>query len=333
MKLNKIGLFFLLVMLAACDTTPVKVSKIATVSQTGFLTYTGDFSNDAVAIHSVSYANKTSGEILVEFNLLNKSDQALQVKYLLSELATAEGLRSSPEYSEELPMMLEAGKEARYSLKYLPTNSRSLYSQIGYIGDLKPSYELPLEFMGLKGESLVLKADPTAHQTYLTNFGKEKSIRIYQIVNGKEWQSKQQGCMKQPAEKFQASSVSIHDREILIQGVVCKLSLYQSNEQLHLRLRLANQGDQLLNAIPERLVLKSDTQTAELDAMEILSSNRKNPVGKGLVLRKGERYQIDCHYKLMDSNQLIISNLGIFKEENEQKPLLCVPLEFSIPTS
>ena len=330
---NSSSILLLFLTLLACETTPDQVSKIATAPQSGFLMYTGAFTNELVSIHSVSYANQTSGEILVEFNLLNKSDKELNVKYLLSELSTTEGLRSSPEYSEELASKLAAGKEANYSMKYLPTNSRTLYAEIGYNGDLKPSYELELEFMGLKGNKLVLTADPTAYQNYLANFGKEKSIRIYKINNHTEWLAKQKNCIKKSTDKLQASSVSIHDREVLIQGVVCKISLYQSNDRLHLSLRMANQSDQLLNAIPERLSLTSATQTAELDTMEILSSNRRNPTGAGLVLRKGERYQIDYHYKIMDVNQLTISNLGVFLEEKEQKPLLCHPLAFGIPAS
>lgn len=324
----------LLLSVCSCNNTPKEATPITLRQDDGFLTYTGSFSNDKVAINSVSYANQISGEVLLEFNLLNKTAKPLIVKYLLTELATEDGIRCSPEFTEDLAESLAPGQEASYALKYFPTNSRRLFSEIEYRGDLKETYQLDLEFIGIKGQKLNLKANPEAYENYISHFAQEKNIRIYQIANQEAWSNQQSKCAKKVSDKTQASSISIHDKEVLIQGVVCKMWLYQLGETLNFSLRLANQSEQLINGIPEKLVLEHNGIVLTPQNIDVLTINPKNRKGEGVVLRKSERYQIDYSFEIKEeSTDVTLKNLGVFLSENKQDPLICYPLTFTIPAS
>ncbi|MGB0523783.1 MAG: hypothetical protein ACPGJS_12525 [Flammeovirgaceae bacterium] len=315
--------------LAACNNVPKEATPIMLRTDTGFLTYTGSFSNEQVAINSVSYANQQSGEVLLEFNLLNKSSEPLIVKYLLTELATTEGLRSGPEFAEH-PDEIAAGKEVLYSLKYAPTNSRKLMADIGYQGDLEKTYELDLEFIGFAGEKLILTATEEDYANYLANYGMESSLKIFQITNKKEWLAQQKKCTAKPTDHSKVSSINLHDQELLVQGVVCKVSMYSTKDALRVSLRLANQSEQLINAIPEKLALFSGNKQLTVSEVDVLTSNRKNPKGAGVVLRKSERYQVDYIFENTTYPLIDLKALGVFLEENEQGALLCAPLVFEV---
>jgi len=319
----------LITTLLSCRNIPEHASEIAVKQEGGFLVYTGDFSNDLIGMKAIGYANQNSGAVLLEYHLLNKGEQPLTVKYILTELATLDGLRSSPEYLEDFPQVLASGEEAKYALKYLPTNSRHLYTEIGYRGDLEPQYEVDLEFLGLKGEKLSLKTKETIYNEYLKNFGQEGLVRIHQVSNQEEWLKNQVKCVEKV--KGEPSSVNIHDQEILIQGVVCKMAVYHAKNQLHLRLRMSNQSNKLLNVIPENLWIEGQGKKLEIAEIEPISSNRKNPTGKGVVLRKSERYQANYVFNSHDEPIVHLKSIGGFFEENEQHPLLCYPLVFSVP--
>ena len=324
---------FCATLLGACQQVPEHASTIATKPDQGFLVYSGEYSDDQVAIKSVSYANPKSGDVFLEFNLLNKSSKSLIVKYLLTELSTAEGLRSSPEFTDSLKNQLASGEEGHYELSYLPINSRELYTEIGYRGDLKPNYSVDLEFLGLKGKRLELKLAADAYAKYLANFGLEKSIEVFKIANAKKWEEEQKKCIQKPKDTSKPSSVGIHDHELLVRGVVCKLSAHQSKDGVTLRIRLANQSDQLINVIPEKLQLYSNSELVESDNFTIETSNRTNPKGKGLVLLKSERFEVNYQFNRKNAKMLELKDLGIYFEEKEQAPLLCYRLKFILKSA
>lgn len=287
-----------------------------------------DFSNVRIAIKSVLLANKKTGKMELRMTALNKLEAPFKFDFMQAQLASKGGTRAATEYTEEFMTRIEAGEQANYRLDFLrPIHSKEVFHAIEYIGDLNPSYELSLDFIGFPNKTITFNANSDAYQGYLDEFGMEGKFKKFSFSGKAEWEQSMLNCFSYDTP---AKSVSWQDGEWNIGGVIGKMVVYRFKDSLYISSRIANQSSLNLNVEPERLqICNSEGGNCQKPkSFSISMKTRKNPTGAGFVIQKAERFQTDYVFAISSEMQKIrISDLGL-RTLPKQKAIPCESAPF-----
>ncbi len=129
-------------------------------------------------------------DLQMEFK--NKSSEKILFQYPGTELRTKDLLSSSPYDGTKIPLEVDPGQTVKVDLSFYPINDRFYYQKIGFRGDMRAEYIMPLSFIQtIKNEPLTTNKirfllSKTKYKSYIQKYGEEKSISIYSFSQTNE---------------------------------------------------------------------------------------------------------------------------------------------------
>lgn len=303
----------------------------------------------------------------LQMDFKNKSSNEILFQYPGAELRTTDSLSTLPYNGSKIPMEVQPGRSASVTLSFYPVNSRFYYQRIGFRGDLRKEYVLPLNFIQTKTNTpldtnvIHLSCSDQQYKSYLSRYGKEKSIHIYSFAQTNEMikafrayyasngmnvlfehhhhNEKEANNHEEAKENHADHPVSffLSGDELILGKFSFKILAFTYNNKLRLYFKVINRVPNLLYFDVDKLKVKVGKKAyAPLKTYQAaLTEFKKNMNQKNADLKANEVYigqndrlEFFVEYKLAEFPDRFVLDASSLETENRSH-VLGVPLVFA----
>lgn len=245
--------------------------------------YETSFNNQSdLSVQEAVLKADSGGRLYLHLELVNQSENEIQLSAQDWELETVDGLRSSPVNKEDPLTQLYPDSTYIHDFIFEPINSLKLYQLIGFMGDLDPRYTIRFKQNLLSIDFILSDA---RYIQYREKWSIEKNLDIF-VVGPQPGFAKaeigylaKQVPLNHPESERIEHGVNVTEQEILIDGLNIDFSSFAMEDTLTVRIRLTNHSPFTASITSSSMRIRLDSIALEpvkdvVDHYEIPKSQR-----------------------------------------------------------
>lgn len=320
----------------------------------GYMSFPESIKEKKIKIEATLLTDMEKGELTLKMNVQNNSTKTIFVDYLNCYLTAHPEIAVLPETDKSYKNQITPGDYETYQLKYNPVNSLEFFKRINYKGDLKKKYSLNLDFIkdneGIKisEKNFSFELPDSAYQNYLSRFGKENKIHLFDYgfnfdtfsILQKDYCKKilpvRSSDNSRPTDSIIGNIILVSDSEIIIDNRVVGTQSYRQDDTLYMVIKLINMGTNKFKVVLNKFIVSANGKSLRPDGIQSEYFSYNQITDSTVILKAGGRFVSLLKYKLpekfdqfeLDMDWLLIEKGSNIKKDDDYINFFCRDLAF-----